>query len=517
MSKTEKRKKHVSIRGQHLFLALLSGILTALAFPKFGLSFLAWVSLLPVLFVLGAQPPKASFFTGLVAGIGFNALLIYWIPAVPAHYADMSIGLSVIIYLLFVGYLAMFWGIFAWTFSRIRSVFPRLVYFLVPFVWVALEYILTHLFTGFPWGLIGNSQYLNLWLLQLAPLAGVYGVSFVILFFQSMFVFSFRQKKRMPFLAAVIAVTAIHAAGWYIVKNAPHEHETFTAGVIQGNVPSDIYWNQVTEDFKRDLFRQHITLARRGFNDGARLIIWPEFSVPLCFSCPYGIYEEFKQELFRFVRETGSTLLIGTNETTPSGKGPLSYNTALCLHPDLTMSRYYKMHLVPFGEYIPYKTVFSFIQKMTHAIGDITPGETHVLHEYGGHPFGSPICYEIIFPAFVRAFVRKGARFLVTITNDGWYGKSSAPYQHFAMAVFRAVETRRYILRAATTGVSGIIDPYGRILARSQMMTQTCLTARIAPREDLTPYVRYGDVLPVASLTLSAPFLIFGMFVRRNV
>ena len=152
---------------------------------------------------------------------------------------------------------------------------------------------------------------------------------------------------------------------------------------------------------------------------------------------------------------------------------------------------------------------------MTHAIGDITPGTEYTLHLFEGKKFGSPICYEIIFPNLVRKFVKNGADFLVTITNDGWYGKSSAPYQHFSIAVFRAVENRRYLLRAATTGISGIVDPYGRILVKSELMTQTHLTGNITPYQALTFYTKYGDILPISSLTLSVLFLILALLKRK--
>ncbi len=145
----------------------------------------------------------------------------------------------------------------------------------------------------------------------------------------------------------------------------------------------------------------------------------------------------------------------------------------------------------------------------------LTPGDKYILHEFKGVKFGTPICYEIIFPDLVRRFVKKGAKFLVTITNDGWYGKSSAPYQHFAIAVIRAVENRRFVLRSATTGISGIIDPYGRILSRSKLDTPTFLKALVTPSDSLTIYTRFGDVLPYFSLTLSILFFILAVF-KKN-
>lgn len=499
-----------------ILMVILSGVLTALSFPKFDLSFLCWISLIPFFFALYDKTPKQSFLLGFLGGIAFNGILIYWIPAVPAHYGNLSIGISLLIYTVFVFYLALFWALFSWVFSKIHKAFPQLVFFLAPFIWIGFEYILTHFLTGFPWGLLGYSQYENLWFLQLASLTGIYGLSFVVVLFQSLFVYSMIHRRRAPFFLGLILAVLIHIWGWAILKNNLPKEDSFQASVIQGNVASDIRWDQTSDMQIRDLLHQHLNLSLQAINRDSRLIIWPEFSVPLCFSCSYYIYPEFKDRLLRFAQESGSTLLLGTIETVMDQQLPKYYNTALCLHPDQSMSQYHKMHLVPFGEYIPYKNIFFFVEKMTRAIGELTPGEEFVLHEFEGKKFGSPICYEIIFPNLVRKFAKKGADFLVTITNDGWYGMSSAPFQHFATAVVRAVENRRFILRAATTGVSGIIDPYGRILSRTQMKTQATLTETIAPMDIRTPYTRFGDFAPLAGLTLGAVFLILALVYRKN-
>lgn len=503
-------------RWLHILLVILSGALTALSFPKFDLSFLCWISLIPFFFALYNKTPKQSFLLGFLGGIAFNAILIYWIPAVPAHYGDLSIVMSLLIYTVFVFYLALFWALFSWCFSKIHGAFPKLIFFLAPFIWIAFEYILTHFLTGFPWGLLGYSQHKNLWFLQLASLAGIYGISFMIVLFQSLFVYSMIHRRKAPFFLGLTLVVLIHIWGWAIMKNNPSKEDSFRASVIQGNVSSDIRWDQTSDLKIRDLLNQHLSLSSEAIDQDSRLIIWPEFSVPLCFSCSYYIFPEFRKKLSRFAKESGSTLLLGTNETVMDKQLPRYYNTALCLHPDLSMSQYYKMHLVPFGEYTPYKKILFFIEKMTHAIGELTPGEEFVLHEFEGKKFGSPICYEIIFPNLVRKFVKKGADFLVTITNDGWYGVSSAPFQHFAIAVVRAVENRRFLLRSATTGVSGIIDPYGRILSRTGMMTQGSLTETITPMDTRTPYTRFGDFAPLAGLTLGAVFLILALAYRKN-
>jgi apolipoprotein N-acyltransferase len=506
----------LKIRWIHILWVVLSGALTALSFPKFDLSFLCWISLIPFFFALNKKTPKQSFLLGFLGGITFNAILIYWIPAVPAHYGNLSIGMSLLIYTVFVFYLALFWALFSWFFAKIQGVFPKLIFFLAPFIWIGFEYTLTHLLTGFPWGLLGYSQYKNLWFLQLASLTGIYGLSFMMVLFQSLFVYSIIHRRRAPFFLGLTLMILLHFGGWAIIKNSPPIEDSFQASVIQGNVSSDIRWDQISDPQIRDLFDQHVNLSLEANKKGSRLIIWPEFSVPLCFSCSYNIYPEFRNKLFRFAQESGTTLLLGTNETVMSQQGLHYYNTALCLQADMTISQYYKMHLVPFGEYTPYKKIFFFIEKMTHAIGELSAGEEFVLHQFEGKKFGTPICYEIIFPDLVRKFVKQGADFLVTITNDGWYGTSSAPFQHFAIAVVRAVENRRYLLRSATTGVSGIIDPYGRILSRTEMMTQAYLTERIAPMDTITPYTRFGDFAPLASLTLGAAFFILALLYKKN-
>ena len=506
----------MKIRILDVFLASFSGILTALSFPKWNLSFLAWISLIPLFFSLVKKSPKQSFLLGLIAGSSFYAVLLYWIPSVPAHYGNLSYGFSLVIYIIFFLFLGLFWALFSYCASKISQNFPRSIVFLIPFLWISFEYILTYFLTGFPWGLLGYSQHKNLWFIQMAALAGVYGLSFVLVAFQYLFVFSMTHRKKLPFLFAVVVVLLIHLGGCMSIKEILPSKNNFKASVIQGNVSSDIYWDSISTADVWSLFFRHLELSQKAYEKDAKLIIWPEFSVPLCFSCPYGIYQDFKDRLFQFVQDTGCTLLLGTNETVKTQEETVYHNTALCLHPDLTYSQYYKMHLVPFGEYTPYERIFSFIKKMTHAIGEITPGKKHIFHEFDGMKFGSPICYEIIFPNLVRKFVKRGAVFLATVTNDGWYGKSSAPYQHFSIAVFRAVENRRYVLRAATTGISGIIDPYGRILAQTEMMTQDVQNAIITPVRRHTFYTKHGDFFPIVSLTFGVVFLILAVARKKN-
>lgn len=499
-----------------VLLIIVFGILSALAFPKFNLSFFIWISLIPLIYLSIRKSPGKAFLLGLFGGIGFNALLIYWIPYVPAHYGELPLLLSLLIYFVFVLYLSLYWAVFSFLISYIGSVFAREIYFLAPFFWIGLEYILSHFLTGFPWGLLGYTQHQNIYLLQTASIAGVYGLSFVIVLFQCMFIYSMNFRKKSPFIFIMIFLLILHFWGFLRINRPLSDQNQLKASVIQGNVSSDIYWDIISQDSIENLFQRHLELTQSAVQDGSGLIIWPEFSVPLCFSCSYGIYQDFKEELSNLAQKENITLLLGTNEKKEEQEKTYYYNTALCLQPDGSYSTYYKMHLVPFGEYTPYPEIFSFINKVTHAIGDITPGKTYTLHYYQNIPFASPICYEIIFPGLVRNFVRKGARFLTTITNDGWYNTSSAPYQHFSIAVFRAVENKRFLLRAATTGISGIIDPFGRIIKKSSLNELAHLTASITPIKGKTIYCQLGDFLPILSLTIIVYCFIISLRKKYN-
>jgi apolipoprotein N-acyltransferase len=498
-----------------IVFAVLCGVLTALAFPKIGLPFFAWISLIPLFFITSRRTAKSSFLIGIVAGTFFYGVLLYWVPSVPAHYGHLSTFLSILVYLFLIVLLALVWALFWALFARIHRSYPEMAYLAAPFLWVAFEYILTNILTGFPWGVLGLSQFKNLSFIQTASITGIYGISFVLVLFQSLFVYAINAVKRWPFACAIILMVVLHLGGFLSLKKVAVTEESFTASVVQGNVSSDINWHEVSTQDILKLFEEHMELSQKSYEKGAQLIIWPEFSVPLCFGCEDALYQNFKRILFQFARDSQCTLLLGTNEATGPPDQRLYHNTALCLAPDFAISTYYKMHLVPFGEYTPYKKIFRFIEEVTHAIGEITPGTEPVLHTFKNLKFGSPICYEIIFPDLVRRFTKKGANFLVTITNDGWYGNTSAPYQHFANAVFRAVENRRFVLRAATTGISGLIDPYGRILAQSTIGTQTFLTGTVTPSNQLTFYARFGNAFSYLCLTLAVTAFILALLKRR--
>jgi apolipoprotein N-acyltransferase len=267
-------------------LAVLSGALAALCFPKFDLFFLAWVCLIPLLFALIRKRPWPAFRIGFVGGLVYYGILLYWIPDVPSHYGGLSPQLSILVYLVLVVFMAFSWGAFAAVFGWIGLSFPRGSLLAAPLIWVSWEYVFTYLLTGFPWGLLGYSQAHNLPFLQTASVTGVYGLSFVLVFLQGFFVLSISARRKVPFFLALIAVLAIHGAGFLSLQKSIPDGEPFQVAVLQGNVSSDIDWERISGEEIEALFSGHLELSRRASAAGAGLIIWPEFSVPLCFSCP---------------------------------------------------------------------------------------------------------------------------------------------------------------------------------------------------------------------------------------
>lgn len=501
---------------KEIFFALVGGVLTALAFPKFELYFLAWIALIPWFHCLSNKKSGSSFLLGWAAGSAFYAVLLYWIPAVPSHYGGLSPVFSFITYLGFSLFLGLFWAFFSLIYVRIHRSFPRNSFLLAPFLWISFEYLITHVMTGFPWGLLGYSQYKNPYFIQLAAVTGVYGLSLVLILFQTSFLYSIKSKKRWPFFSALALVAVIHLGGFISYKTITPQENSFRAAAIQGNVSADTDFSLLSDQDILKLFNHHLELSRQAVTQGSQLVIWPELSVPFCFSCEYSYFPDLSRRLSDFAYNNNTTILLGTNEIKASQGKYLYFNAASSLSSGRNLKFYFKRHLVPFGEYTPYKFIFSFISNFTHAIGELTPGKELILHEHNGVPFGCPICYEIIFPDLVRRFVKNGAEFLVTITNDAWYGNSSAPYQHFAMAVLRAVENRRFVVRAATTGISGIIDPFGRVMSRSQLNTAVFLSGQITPSRSLTLYTRWGDILSYTGLTLSVLFFILTLLKKHE-
>ncbi len=425
--------------------------------------------------------------------------------------------------LLLAAYLGLFVGGYAWGYSRLNLAFTNWLWVAAPALWVSLEYLRTYAFSGFPWALLGYSQYQWLPLIQASDMAGVYGISFILVM-SNVAITTFlnwvlaNRKKPVqgfpwqPILAFLLVLSGSLMYGeWQIQQQTLLDKSatSLSIGLVQANISQDKKWDTTYID---ETINRYTTLSQQT-GKKLSLLIWPEAATPFFFEKE----PAYQRIILGILKDTQSPLLFGspTLRFEPDGS-PYLLNSAYMLSPNtLLTGRYDKRHLVPFGEYIPLKSFLFFLEKLVVGIGDFKPGQGPMTlglpdsSETVQPSFAVPICFEIIFPDLVRQMAKEGANFLVTLTNDAWFGDSAAPYQHFSMSVFRAVENHLAVARAANTGVSGFITPEGRIVTATPIFTQEAVTGSIPLRRSpQTFYTKYGDVFSWGCVILTGFFLI---------
>jgi len=494
--------------------AFLSGFLLVLSFPNplnvltsyFPSGILAWIALVPFFLSLEGKTPLESLRHGWVTGfIAFMGIL-YWVIIAMNHYGGIPIPISLIILIALALYLGLYVGAFAALISLVRWKTGWSVLGLAPPLWVALEYLRSILLTGFPWENLGYSQYLALPVIQIADVTGVYGISCLVILINGLIsvgVLQLRSTGKIPWRIALFALVLLGIVMAYgSVRIRQENSRTSTQkpieiGIVQGNIDQSVKWEPA---YQKETIGIYKTLTQDLAERRPDLIIWPETAVPFFFP-----FDEPFSPIVRKVPSESKTYLLFGSPFYQKEKDRIRYlNSAYLLSPDGEIGgRYDKIHLVPFGEYVPLSGFLPFIRPLVESVGDFVSGsETRgtVVFSTPGGRFGVLICYETIFPDLNRRFIRKGADFLVTITNDAWFGKTSAPFQHFSMATFRAVENRAYVARAANTGISGIIDSMGRIVLQTEIFSRQAVTGKIFLRGPETFYTRYGDVFAYVCL-----------------
>ncbi len=485
---------------EEYILILASALLVFLSFPKISWSILAWGAFLPLLKSLEGQPAGKRFRLGYLFGVAYCLGVFYWVTHSMHYYGGLDTVTSYSILLLMVFYLALYTGAFAWLWGLLPSegLFSLLW---APSVWVGLEFLRAYLLTGFPWELLGYSQYNYLPVVQIAELTGVWGVSFlIILVNQTLFQLFLAHgplKKRSrkwqagAFTAFLVFLTILF--GYQALSKQKQRDQlvpSLKVAVIQGNIDQSLKWNPA---FQEKTINLYMDLTLKYGAEAADLVIWPETAVPF-----YFLNEtRLTPQMFQLTQRTGSHLLFGSPAASHQGGELQFFNRAYLLSPEGRLSFYDKVHLVPFGEYVPLKKWLPFVGKMVQAIGDFKPGPGSNGLDHPKGKVGVLICFETIFPELSRAYSREGCRLLVNITNDAWFGKTSAPYQHLSMLTFRAIENRVWVARAANTGFSAIIDSTGRITERFPLFKTGGIYATIPLREDKTFYARHGDLIIV--------------------
>ena len=501
----------------------LTGVIHPLCFPHFDLGWLAWVVLVPLHWGLSGLTAGKAFRYGWLAGtIAFTGT-ITWVITAMNQFGQVPLVVSALLMLLLAIYLGLFIGAYAWGYTRLHIWHPGWLWLGAPSLWVSLEYLRTYAFSGFPWTLLGYSQYQWLSVIQVSDMAGVYGVSFLVVMgnvaITSLLNWARPTKEKcafsfawQPALAFLVILSASLAYGQWQIKQQAMLDKSATSlslGLVQANIAQDKKWDKTYID---ETLTRYTTLSQQT-GKNLDLLIWPEAATPFFFEKE----REYQKLILSVLRDSQSPLLFGspTLRFEPDGS-PYLLNSAYMLSPEKLMTgRYDKRHLVPFGEYIPLKSILFFLDKLVVGIGDFKPGQGPMTlplpdsSEKVQPSFAVPICFEIIFPDLVRRMAKEGANFLVTLTNDAWFGDSAAPYQHFAMAVFRAVENHLAVARAANTGISGLIGPDGHILSETSIFTQEAVTGSI-PLRTSTPtfYTQYGDAFSWGCVILTGFFLI---------
>ena len=489
-----------------VLLAAASGAALAFSFPNYNLSILAWVAVGALIVAsLGARPIVAPLY-GIVHGLFFYPLSVAWIDVVMQQYGNVDPGTSAGILMLIAIAGGLITAVFSWAIALASRKSNALACALAPFLWVALDFGRGHLpIIAFPWNFIGYAISGNLALVQIATVTGIYGLSFLVVAYSSLAAYAYLSgtERMWKIVLAVGGVLVLIAfGGGYFV---PRAEPRFLAHLVQTNFPqSEEYpsdWLQIhardldgLEDLSVDAVKRFAGLAGSpGAPALPGLIVWPE--VP----APFSLQDQpFADRARRIAQDSASDFLVGVVDWKPGPPGRLlASNTAVLLDPTgRRVFTYDKIHLVPFGEYVPLRNWLTFAGKLTADIGDFTPGKTYSVGATPYGSFGVFICYEAVFPGDVRRFTLNGADLLINISNDGWFGRSAAPAQHLMMARVRAVENRRWLLRDTNNGYTVSVDPYGRIVAELGTDIRGQLNAPYDFRSDLTPYVRWGDWFP---------------------
>ncbi|SDU45558.1 apolipoprotein N-acyltransferase [Desulfobacula phenolica] len=518
------QKKHTFLLAY--FPALASGLLLTLSFPKTNLSYLAFFALIPWLVSIRSMTKKEAFYSGFTLGVFHFATLIYWIIPTVHVYGGLHPILAVSTLALLCVYLALYPAVYAFLSKNIdpTSFFAPL---LAASLWTGLEYVRTYAFTGFSWGTLGYSQYSNLLLIQIADFSGVYGVSFLIFLVNwllSLIWICVKNRRHnqhvIPVVYTVILFSGVLLYGHHRIADIMSQIKTankITITLVQGNIKQDLKWNDA---FKIKTVEKYIRLSETAAKKSPDLVIWPETALPFY----YGYDRLLSNKVDQCVRSSQTNFLIGSPAVKSEEKKFKFYNRAYMLNRfSLITGTYDKNHLVPFGEYVPLGEYLTFLGKITAQAGNFstgdklfTPLEFNDSNLKPTHKTGVLICFEILFPSIASKFVKNGADILTTITNDAWFGNTSAAQQHFSIAVFRAVESRRSVARAANTGISGFIDPTGKILETTALFTDQTLTRQVPALNRISFYTRYGDIFSITSIVaICLAFVLKG--VRKKV
>jgi apolipoprotein N-acyltransferase len=496
------------------FLPALTGFLLAASFPKIGQGYLAWIAFVPlIVFFWRANNPAKAFGGGFLSGVVHLFFLQIWIPDVLMHYGGLSGVLAWAAYGLTLILLSLFLGAACLLTNYLVRRGGEFFLFSFPFILVSLEYVQNYFpFGGYPWILTGYSQSNYLRIIQIADLTSVFGVSFLILFSNVAIVWMGMHWKRRfkgtgPLIAGASLLILCLMYGTIELRHWDAMQPKFRVAMLQGNISYDESAGVMAEKIRRGYVRMAESLK----SSHVDLLLIPESPSPISFQYD----SDYRQTCELLAKRFSMGLVFNNNREEKIGNREQYYNSAYFLnHDGNVVDVYDKMHLVPFGEYIPMKNLFQSIQTISKDVSEYSRGDKYRIVKIGDHAANAVICFEIVFPGHVRRFIRQGSQLILNLTNDGWYGDSSAPYQHLAIARWRAIENRRFLLRAANSGVSAIIEPTGRIQTSTGILYEAVCKGRFEFIKQMTFYTCYGDVFVFVCVIIATGF--FVMAIKRD-
>jgi apolipoprotein N-acyltransferase len=475
-------------------LSIASAIMLVLLFPRFSFVWLAPAALTPLLIACARETRwKWRFLLGYTAGIVYWFGLCNWIQWTMAEHAGVGGAVAWLLFVLLCLVKALQLGIFAILARNLAA--P-----LIAALWVTLEW--THPYTGFEWLNLGNAASDMSMLLRLAPVTGVWGLSFIFALMSAVIAAILLRRQRLASLWLLLLL------GLFLLAPVPApERGAATAVVIQPNMDDETVWSTELLDRTEEQLRTlSLSLAESGSTD---IVVWPEAPAPF-----YDTDAKFLNLVSSIAKAAHTSLLAGAVAHAPD-KAPL--NSALLIDPGGAVeSRYDKVHLVPFGEFVPWP--FGLVtSKVSTEAGDFEAGRDVVVSKLGAHRIATFICYESVFPSYIRGFARSGAEkdgaeALFNISNDSWFGKSQARYQHLQIVRMRAAENRRWIVRATNNGISAVIDPAGRLVHAMPEYREAAARLRYSYRTDQTVYAKYGDwFVALCAAAVLARYLILSL------
>lgn len=510
-------------------LSAVSGLAMFFVYPNFlGVEIwpLAFVVLAPMIMALDrARSTRNAALIAAAGGLAGYPLLYHWLVYTMHTYGGMSYPVSVFVLLAMVLVLTLFLSLFGASYHLLTRSVGLSPLISAPLAWTAIEFLRAHFpFGGFPWALLGYSQHRFLALIQIAEWTGPYGISFLVMLVNASVAKTieeitttsspdatgrtrlFRIVAPTALAAFLVAATALFGlVRMGMVDRAFENRPQIKVGVVQGNVDQAVKWSP---EFFWKTLHDHLNLTDKLLRGKSRLIIWPEASVTVS---GFNEHWEKRSPVIDMLSRIDAYFLVGSLSRESCGDQRCIFNSVYLLSPraERMLARYDKIRLVPFSEYVPLQKLFFFADAIAGGMtGSTTPGSEVKVMSIPEGMFGCVICYEVIFPHLVRKFADKGASFMTTITNDAWFGKTGAPYQHHSAVVFRSVENRVYFVRSANTGISSIVDPNGRVVTATGLYVPAAFTGTIKTSPFRTFYTRYGDVF--TWLTLACVLLALG-------